>query len=618
LFDSAAAASSAGDHASAVDLFTQLEARTTAPRNLAIIRTRKGVALVDLGRHGEARTLLEQAVPKLPRDDATLHDDRIVGLRTLGRIALADINHEMALRYYAQSTAESATPDERMAGLLGEALAGIFIDPAVALGKAQEAESLQAKIGKPPREIMGHIAMVKGRALLNLGRFAEAEKSFASAVKAEGGLSLRVNYDDLVARSDASIAAMLAGHRDSARNYLVYTGAGRMEKQDFIGGADMALPICGEEGIKPDDVAVVEFSILDNGAVGYARPVYGSRSGGMALVFARYVTGWSWAPADVAKIPPLFRFVTRLELRCSVGEGGPALRDSLYAAFNAWADGQGAAPFVPSGEGVVARQAALQAELARIRAVSGDGSIALAPILGMLLASPLVSSPQIREYGALPRPIVMANRPTALARLHADLLAVDMSGRRNRRDLLPSDDAYRGDPEALTTLRLLRYDTFGSGAKARNGAILDAIIADPALPAGHPLHVAALTRRASAKAAAGDLDGARADFRATGLTDQQCSIVDAKPSAKRIMTSPEDYPTDMVTVGIEGWTRVQFDVRADGKAVNQRAVVTYPPMIFGRNGEKIISRSKYEQSYRPDGGLGCGGSLRGIYFKMPE
>jgi hypothetical protein len=71
----------------------------------------------------------------------------------------------------------------------------------------------------------------------------------------------------------------------------------------------------------------------------------------------------------------------------------------------------------------------------------------------------------------------------------------------------------------------------------------------------------------------------------------------------------------MVSVGVEGWTRVQFDIAADGTTRNQRAVITYPPMIFGTNGTKIVTRAKYEQSYRPDGGLGCGGNMQGVTFR---
>ncbi len=41
-------------------------------------------------------------------------------------------------------------------------------------------------------------------------------------------------------------------------------------------------------------------------------------------------------------------------------------------------------------------------------------------------------------------------------------------------------------------------------------------------------------------------------------------------------------------------------------------------MIFGANGQKIVARAKYEQSYRPDGGLGCGGNAEMIRFNIPS
>ena len=174
---------------------------------------------------------------------------------------------------------------------------------------------------------------------------------------------------------------------------------------------------------------------------------------------------------------------------------------------------------------------------------------------------------------------------------------------------------YQADADARATFALLAYDDLRPREKAGSQALLNAVIDDGALPANDPLRVAALVRRASLQATGGNLEAARADYAATGLSAQQCSIVDAKPSLRSAPVSSADYPTDMVSVGVEGWTRVQFDIAADGTTRNQRAVITYPPMIFGTNGTKIVTRAKYEQSYRPDGGLGCGGNMQGVTFR---
>ena len=89
-------------------------------------------------------------------------------------------------------------------------------------------------------------------------------------------------------------AALLAGHRDKAQQYLLYTGAGRMEKQDFGLGADMALPICGEDGIKPDDMAVVEFGIAEPVYVVHIELGMPRGMGAVVRMLARASPGDTW------------------------------------------------------------------------------------------------------------------------------------------------------------------------------------------------------------------------------------------------------------------------------------------------------------------------------------
>lgn len=619
MFDAAYAASNAGEHEKAASLLAALAQRAKNPRTLAIIRLRQGMALGELSRWNEARPLLEQALAALPEGDATLNADRRQALNALGRLALYDLDYETARDLYRKSAALADDPAEKVSALLGEAQAGAFVDPAEALAKAEEAERLIAREPALVKSLGAYATALRGRALLNLGRFAEAETAFAATVKAEGGLSLKVNYDDLVARSDASIAAMMAGHRDKARNYLVYTGAGRMEKQDFTFGADMVLPTCGEDGIRPDDVAIVEFGIKDDGGIAYARPAYGSRQGGMALVFARAVKRWSWRPEDVEKIPALQRLVTRLELRCSTSQGGPALIDGVRSVFRDWIEQHGISPFDPVGDTETKRRASMDGELARLRAIPGSKPLAQAGILAMLLENPLVMGKSAQEYSSALKAIVEPAAPPPMVRLWADWL-VAMNEGRNARSYAPvklSPAAYAADPVAHVTVQLMNYDQSRLREKQRGLAVLDAIIADPALAKDHPLRVAALVRRASARAAAKDIEGARADYQATGMTDQQCSIVDAKPGLRSASISEKNYPTDMVRVGVEGWTRIEHDIASDGSTINQRAVVSYPPMIFSKNGVGIVTNAKYEQSYRPQGSMGCQGSNMNITFRMP-
>jgi hypothetical protein len=379
----------------------------------------------------------------------------------------------------------------------------------------------------------------------------------------------------------------------------------------------MTLPNCGEDGIGPDDVAVVEFGIGDSGAVTYARPIYASRQGDVGLVFARAVAGWSWDPANVKDIPMLFRVVTRLELRCSTGNGALPLFGSTQQAFADWVAGLSVPPFDPPGTNEATRRLALLAELDRRRATFGPSAPALIPVLAQLVNNAVVASAEAAGHAATLQTIMAGLRVPAMARLNVDYRhAMAAAGDKAYRHPPRLDEApYRDDPVALATLRLTSYDD-ARGRDRRDGALLEQVLSDPRLPPDHMLRIAALVRRANLRAASGDLVGAQADYASTGLSDQQCSIVDAKPSTKAAPASSSDYPIAMVRLGVEGWTSVQFDIAADGRTLNQRAVISYPPFIFGDSGKKIVSHAIFEQSYRPAGQLGCGGSQRKITFRM--
>jgi tetratricopeptide (TPR) repeat protein len=621
LFDTATRAAAAGDAAAALGALDQLETRVAKnARSLAIVQLRKGLMLAAQGERDRARAYLEKGLAGLPGNDPSLAEDRVAAADRLGGYALADLDYPQAVTYYGLALAQAVAPIDRLRAYLGRAQAQTFIDPAPALEDIAQAEGIAASEMKLPKDQIAQIAQVKGRALMNAGRFAEAQAVLAEAVKGQGGLTMKVGYADLVARSDAAVAALLAGNESKAREYLIYTGAGRMPDKAFSFGADMPLPPCGVDGVKPDDRVVVEFGIGDDGAVYYARPVYGSRPGNLAVIFAQAVRKWAWRPDELATIPALFRAVTRLELRCSMDNGGPSILRPAAAALADWLPGDEMATLggFDLEYGVAGMdRVGLIARFDQISAKDGAGSPALLPIALAVLSGSAASSGDVERFGPLIEAAIARTPPPPLARLMIDVILWRAALRTGRKlTLFDIDEArYAADPDALAAARLARYDGMPSRFKKENATLLDTVIADPALEKDAPLKVAALVRRANLRASSADLAGAQADFAATGLDAAQCSIVDAKPALRSAPTSSADYPTDMVQVGIEGWTRVQFDVGADGRTLNQRAIATYPPMAFSSNGEKITARARYEQTYRPDGGLGCSANSVGITFR---
>ena len=77
------------------------------------------------------------------------------------------------------------------------------------------------------------------------------------------------------------------------------------------------------------------------------------------------------------------------------------------------------------------------------------------------------------------------------------------------------------------------------------------------------------------------------------------------------------FPQEAQAWGFEGWTQMQFDVAADGRVLRQRAVISYPPFVFDKASSNLVKDLRFEKTYRPDGGLGCGGDTRRIVFRLP-
>ena len=70
--------------------------------------------------------------------------------------------------------------------------------------------------------------------------------------------------------------------------------------------------------------------------------------------------------------------------------------------------------------------------------------------------------------------------------------------------------------------------------------------------------------------------------------------------------------------GFSGWTKIEYDISANGETLNVRPVVAYPPFVFGAAAAKAADRFRYYPSFRPDGGLGCGGKTFNVAVRMAD
>lgn len=538
-FDAAAALDETGTPAARLAAWEGLERRVASNRrSRALMQVRKSAALLALDRKDDAVAAARSGLAGLPATDASLREDRLIALMALGQVAEAAVDYPSAADAYAQAEAIAQTPIEKLMTL--NALIGTqtFTDPDRAAAAVARADAVLAQTKTDPK-VQATFRRLNAERLMNRGDFAGARGEAKAAVRLLGGLTGRTDLDDVAARSDFAVAAMLGGDPDAAREYMAMTGAGRLPKTNFDPAVSMRVPDCGgEAGLKPQDMAVVEFSVGDGGQVVSARPIYAAGGGAVAQEFARAALDWSWTPEQVKQLPPFFRYRTRVEMRCSAAFKRPSVDDYLGAKLAGWlADHDVAVTESRPGADVLALPAA-RAALAALEAKHGPNALALVPVLRRIAGNSV--TPREEAHAANTRALVIAQ---AGGMTGAPLLAIELGewstrgadGRRDDEWAATAQGALAGryarDVEARTAIRMVLADA-AKGKPARAIPYLQAVGADRDIAQGSALRAAALVQLASLEQAQGDVVAAKAAFAKSG-----CPPINARWSTPRRASS---------------------------------------------------------------------------------
>ena len=616
-FDAATALSQGKDPAAALAAWDALLARATkSARTRAVVQARRAALLWQLGREDQAQIAADAALAGLPATDASLRDDRFATLMTIGRVARSTLDYAGAADAFAKAEvlAEAAEPKLVALNVLIEVQT--FVDPAAARQALARADQLLAanKVDETSQAIF---ARRRGLLAINAGDWPTAIAETQRAVKLLGGLTSKTDSIDVSARADAALALILAKQPDRAREYLAFTGAGRLPKTSFDPAGNMVVPDCGGEvGLKPADLAVIEFTLGDDGVVVHAAPIYAAGGPRVGLEFARAAGAWSWSPEQVRELPTFYRTNVRVEMRCSTGFERPSVQTLLDQEVVSWLEGKGLdLPDRPANDAAAAP--AQRAALIAAEAREGRDSIRIMPALLAVQRNSITGREDVHDLSARALAIARANGASPRAQLSFAVTerltatpAGDYAGmERSLRPLL-ADPVLAADAQARSALRLMIADYL----KGDEGtALVRQVAADPALKADDPTKVGALVRLASREQTAGQVAAARASFEAAGVAADQCALLDAPPKMTGYNVS---FPDEALRWGFEGWTQTQFDVDAAGKVANERTILSYPAFVFSQSGTAMMRGAKFTKSYRPDGKLGCGSLTKRIRFTM--
>lgn len=619
-FEAGSAALHAGNWAEALRLFEALEARVSNPRTLAITRIRKALALIELNRFEEAEAALRIALPDVPEDDSSLLADRFDGMLTLARLSENRLDYAEAERRYRAAAALPVAESDRIGVYRGLIQTRLFDDPAGAVRAADEALAAARAVAPDNRELEGAFHTLKGRALLNLGRFREARDELEIALRNLGNLTLTVNRADLLARSDLALAALLTGDERNARRYLAYTGAGRSGR-DAIRPAQAEPPMC-REGLAPQDVAVIQFAILNDGTVGHVMPIYASRPGPSALIFARAVAGWTFERDELTEISPMLRSVSRVEIRCTnVVPSAPFVR--MTGNPPDWRTGL---PRAAGETNALRSQPAptLRQELARREAAAGAES---GELVDVLVAMVYHEDVPIAETADILRRIlsIVAREeaaPQFIARMAHELASLQQRqrdppaqfGSPNYEEQL-SLPAVRNSPLATAALRLVQaHNLYREGEDDRGLALTGELLAMPHVQREESLRLEALELTVALHGAKEDMTAARAAYEAMGQGARRCGLA---PRQRRASATSRDFPNEALAWGFEGWAASETVVAAGGQTLETRTVAAYPPFVFGEAARNIMSRARLESTYIPDDEP-CVRRMPDVIFRMAD
>lgn len=619
-----------------VEALSRLESleTTAAFKNGSLARSmlniQKGRCHIKMGNFDVGEAAIEQGLPGLRKAGSQFNGDVADALLSLGDAELSRWDYAAAKAHYLEA---KAIPDALDPMVIAPRLIKVtaFDGGDEPLNYAAEAIRLAETRPGTSKEQLAAYHTLHARILLNQGQNQAAFDELKQALALTGGLDLTVSLADIALRSDLAVAAQLSGNDDAARKYLAYTGAGRTEKDRFPKAMNMDPPVCGSQsGLQPDDMAIVSFAIAGDGHVSGASTIYSRGSAEVAGAFARAVSNWLWDPEAIKGIPPYILNGVHVELRCTqVASSVPDIFSPLRDRFLKWAGGVLA---LDSPDTLLTRPGR-SAMISRLRAMAAADenappSLRTVAISGLMAIMESVSA--LKQDGHFEKALKIGRANQA----PQDVINWMEFEQLNNRALfgrwtqgmpkakladvfaLTQKPAISGDALVADTIKIFvakPYDTRMRPVEWLD--LLKQVAADDRLAAHHPLRQHANLLLANEAAKNKDFEAARRYFDATGLTEEQCALIGARPAMR---SSGLDFPGTAMQYGFEGWVSVEYDIRNDGRTASLRPIVAYPPFIFNKAASGGLADSRFEASYRPTGGNACSANRSSIIFVFPH
>jgi hypothetical protein len=623
IYDAAQAAYDKGDWTAAAQGFGQLlpsSPEQVSSRSQGVIAYRYGAALAHLHRSVDAGPWLDHAVQVIPADDPALTAD--------AWMIKGEIEQNMQELQAATASFDRAddllTPGglgaDLLSARLSAAVTGVTVSP------AHVRDRLQALLADPKlakmadASTMAQIEDLLARADVNLGDLEAAAHMSKQAVHDSGGLTeANVRASQIAIRADAAMIARLRKHDEDVSRYMAYTGAGARADIGWVNERAGDLPVCGGPAdiVRPDDAVVMSFAIDGSGQVLGVSPTYASRSGALGEVFAQKVAKWHWNPVKIAKVEPFWRSALQLELRC---QGRPKLEEFSGPAFQ------------ETGKWLIAQGLLTSAQK---KFLDAGGWPDMEPKQleqpdGALLAAFLGQGPRTdADADAIWAKLDARGAPPAVFEVFVETLATKRAGggfmgqrARTRAKILaawtPRFASRFPDDPGIAHLHMSESIALEqAGEYALAAPLLAALTAQSSSDSqrSDPVYKVALLHRALVLSHLQDAATAQALIQHSGLTSQSCVLFDTHPILKGTSISVT-FPRDALAWGFNGFVLTDFNIDAQGRPTDVRAVVSYPPFIYEESTVHSIQGLRYLAPGIAGVSLGCEGAQQGSYYTV--
>lgn len=627
IFNDAQTAFEGGKWQEAVDGYDQtLKSSKLGAPAAASIRARLANSLAHTGDKDRALAEGLRAVEAFNTLRLTHSGDLALAYFSIGEVKRAALEAGPAVAAYRQTiTAADPSDDATIVrwARMAMAYAAMTSDPAVSIEVTDTLLTDKAAFNALSDQDKGTVFALRAMAELNKNGAKGAASLIEKALDATGRTTTRVSLDQTRIRSDAALIYAKLGNAELVHYYLAYSGAGHLpDGNKALIPSDPELPICGD-GIGPDDLAVVEFAIGEDGRVIGAYPIYASRNGELGATFAKAVEHWRWDPSQIAKIEPFWRASVRMELRCVKRPPAINLQDAFLAAAEEWFTKANVPvslgdPTVKAldvnvgGPPETVRLANDLIELARFpegetskqidakaNQLSQDLASAHAPVDVQGYATYLIVNRRVRRAGEG----YNAARATAL-------------------DAAISEFQQKAGGERVAAWfqleRVIALESHSGFDQARERLAAITSLPPALLTMDDPirtmatLHLAMLDRRTGNNAAAAQ------KLAEAKVEPEQCSLLNVHPLLRRGDVTSDDFPNDALRWGFEGYVRESFDIAADGSVGGIRTIIAYPPFVFGPATERAFKSFRYEPPLLGGQALGCSEQIRSVRYSIPR